>query len=117
MKPQNKAPIFENLLAHARRNVISFHTPGHKNGRSIDKKLRDYTGKNVYKFDVTVFPEVDSLHDPLGSIKKAQNLMAKAYGVEHSFFLVNGSSSDSVITGTGSINSTGGISANLCTAR
>ncbi|MCX5781209.1 MAG: aminotransferase class I/II-fold pyridoxal phosphate-dependent enzyme [Elusimicrobia bacterium] len=93
MKPQNKAPIFETLLAHAKRNVISFHTPGHKNGRSIDKKLRDYTGKNVYKFDVTVFPEVDSLHDPVGPIKKAQNLMAKAYGVEHSFFLVNGSSS------------------------
>jgi len=42
--------------------------------------------------DVTVFPEVDSLHDPVGPIKKAQQLMAQAYGVEHSFFLVNGSS-------------------------
>jgi arginine/lysine/ornithine decarboxylase len=42
--------------------------------------------------DVTVFPEVDSLHDPVGPIKKAQQLMAMAYGVEHSFFLVNGSS-------------------------
>ncbi|MCX5777859.1 MAG: aminotransferase class I/II-fold pyridoxal phosphate-dependent enzyme [Elusimicrobia bacterium] len=92
MKPQQKAPLFETLLAHAKRDVISFHTPGHKNGKGIDRRLRDYTGKNVYKFDVTVFPEVDSLHDPTGPIRKAQNLMAKAYGVEHSFFLVNGSS-------------------------
>jgi arginine/lysine/ornithine decarboxylase len=89
---QADAPLFETLLNHAKRNVVSFHTPGHKNGRGIDRKLRDYTGKNVYHFDVTVFPEVDSLHDPTGPIKKAEELMAKAYGVEHSFFLVNGTS-------------------------
>lgn len=91
MKKQNKAPVFETLMSHAKRKVVSFHTPGHKNGRGIDKKLRSYTGKNVYNFDVTVFPEVDSLHDPTGPIKKAQELMAKAYGVKNSFFLVNGS--------------------------
>ena len=89
---QSKVPLFATLLEHAKRDVISFHCPGHKNGRSIDKELKDYTGKEVYKFDVTVFDEVDSLHDPVSSIKKAQELMAQAYGVEHSFFLVNGSS-------------------------
>ena len=89
---QFKTPLFDTLLAHAKRNVTSFHCPGHKNGRSIDKKLKDYTGEEVYKFDVTVFDEVDSLHDPAGPIKKAQELMAQAYGVEHSFFLVNGTS-------------------------
>lgn len=92
MKKQHKAPLFETLLAHAKRKVISFHTPGHKNGRGIDPKLRSFTGEGGYYFDVTVFPEVDSLHDPLGPIKKAEELMARAYGVEHSFFLVNGSS-------------------------
>lgn len=76
--------------------MISFHTPGHKNGESIEKKLKSFTGKNVYYFDVTVFPEVDSLHDPTGPIKKAQELMANAYGVDHSFFLVNGSSSGNI---------------------
>jgi len=91
MKEQNKTPLFDTLYEHARRQVISFHTPGHKNGRSIDKKLKTFTGKNVYYFDVTVFPEVDSLHDPTGPIKKSQELMAKLYGVKHSFFLVNGS--------------------------
>ncbi|MHB9155462.1 MAG: aminotransferase class I/II-fold pyridoxal phosphate-dependent enzyme [Endomicrobiales bacterium] len=91
MRKQNKAPLFETLLDHAKRRVISFHTPGHKNGWSIDPRLKSFTGENVYYFDVTVFPEVDSLHDPTGPIKKAQELTAQAYGVEHSFFLVNGS--------------------------
>jgi arginine/lysine/ornithine decarboxylase len=93
MKNQNKAPLFDTLHAHAKREVTSFHTPGHKNGHSIDQKLRSYTGRNVYNFDVTVFPEVDSLHDPTGPIKKAEELAAQAYGVEKTFFLVNGSSS------------------------
>ncbi|MFN3966110.1 MAG: aminotransferase class I/II-fold pyridoxal phosphate-dependent enzyme [Endomicrobiia bacterium] len=96
MKKKLKTPLFDTLLEHAKRKVISFHTPGHKNGRSIDKKLRSFTGRNVYYFDVTVFPEVDSLHDPTSCIKKAQELMARAYGVQHSFFLVNGSSSGNI---------------------
>lgn len=89
---QNKTPLLDTLLSHARRKVTSFHTPGHKNGRGIDKKLASYTGRNLFSLDVTVFPEVDSLHDPTGPIRKAQTLMAQAYGVEQSFFLVNGSS-------------------------
>src|SRR5258708_21655860 len=92
MKNQERTPLLDVLLARAKRGVTSFHTPGHKNGQGIDKRLRSYTGRNVYKLDVTVFPEVDSLHDPVGPIKKAQALMAQAYGVKHSFFLVNGSS-------------------------
>jgi arginine decarboxylase len=79
-------------MNHAKNRVVSFHTPGHKNGRGVDPRLRSFTGRNLYYMDVTVFPEVDSLHDPVGPIKKAQQLMAMAYGVEHSFFLVNGSS-------------------------
>lgn len=93
---QSAAPLFETLLKHAKNKVTSFHTPGHKNGRSIDKRLRTFTGRNVYYLDVTVFPEVDSLHDPVGPIKKAQELMAKAYDVRHSFFLINGSSSGNI---------------------
>ncbi|MFN0116919.1 MAG: aminotransferase class I/II-fold pyridoxal phosphate-dependent enzyme [Elusimicrobiota bacterium] len=89
---QNKTPLLDTLLGHAKRDVISFHTPGHKNGRGVDKKLANYVGRELFGMDVTVFPEVDSLHDPIGPIKKAQNLFADAYGVEQSLFLVNGSS-------------------------
>ncbi|MDR1418709.1 MAG: aminotransferase class I/II-fold pyridoxal phosphate-dependent enzyme [Endomicrobium sp.] len=89
---QFKAPLFDTLLAHAKRGVTSFHCPGHKNGKSIDENLKNYIGEEVFKFDVTVFDEVDSLHDPVGPIKKAQELMSEAYGVKHSLFLVNGTS-------------------------
>ncbi|MCR4663315.1 MAG: aminotransferase class I/II-fold pyridoxal phosphate-dependent enzyme [Endomicrobiaceae bacterium] len=92
MDKQNKVPIFDTLLGHAKRNVTSFHTPGHKNGKGIDPTLKEVTGDGLYKFDVTVFDEVDSLHDPVGPIKKAEELMAEAYGVKHSLFLVNGTS-------------------------
>ncbi len=88
---QDKTPLLDTLLDRARRKVISFHTPGHKNGQGIDKKLAGFTGRNLFALDVTVFPEVDSLHDPTGPIRKAQNLFAKAYGVEQTLFLVNGS--------------------------
>ncbi|OQA92300.1 MAG: Arginine decarboxylase [Elusimicrobia bacterium ADurb.Bin231] len=90
--PQESAPLFETLMNHAKKKMVSFHTPGHKNGCAVDKELVDFTGKNLYYFDVTVFPEVDSLHDPTTCIKQAQKLMAKAYRVKESFFLVNGSS-------------------------
>ena len=93
----DRAPLFETVLNHAKNNVVSFHTPGHKNGRGVDRRLRSFTGRNLYRMDLTVFPEVDSLHDPVGPIQKAQQLMAQAYGVEHSFFLVNGSSVGNMI--------------------
>ncbi|MBQ3943061.1 MAG: aminotransferase class I/II-fold pyridoxal phosphate-dependent enzyme [Elusimicrobia bacterium] len=92
MDKHSKVPIFDTLLGHAKRNVTSFHTPGHKNGKGIDPVLKEVTGDGLYKFDVTVFDEVDSLHDPVGPIKKAEELMAEAYGVKHSLFLVNGTS-------------------------
>jgi arginine/lysine/ornithine decarboxylase len=95
---QNSTPLFDTVLHHAKNRVVSFHTPGHKNGRGIDPRLRSFTGRNLYYMDVTVFPEVDSLHDPVGPIRKAQQLMARAYGVEHSFFLVNGSSVGNMIS-------------------
>src|SRR3989339_2073495 len=90
-RAHEQTPIFDTLHARSKRDVVSFHTPGHKNGQGLHKKLRSLTSKTLHHFDVTVFPEVDSLHDPTGPIKKAQELMAKAYGVSPSLFLVNGS--------------------------
>ncbi|MDR0676619.1 MAG: aminotransferase class I/II-fold pyridoxal phosphate-dependent enzyme, partial [Elusimicrobiota bacterium] len=58
---------------------------------SIDKKYLDFFGLNLFKSDLTVFPEVDSLHDPVGIIKQAQELYANLVGSKHTFFLLNGS--------------------------
>ncbi len=89
---QSSTPLLDTLLKHAQNKITSFHTPGHKNGASIIPKLKNFTKQNVYYLDVTVFPEVDSLHDPTHCIKLSQELMAKAYNSKHSIFLVNGSS-------------------------
>ncbi|MCK4532684.1 aminotransferase class I/II-fold pyridoxal phosphate-dependent enzyme [bacterium] len=90
-KRQEKVPLFDVVFNHAKRRVVSFHTPGHKNGQGVDQIFKKFVGKNFFYMDVTVFPEVDSLHDPRGPIKEAQELVAEAYGVKNSFFLVNGS--------------------------
>lgn len=92
-RTQHDAPLFDAVYAHAKRKVTSFHTPGHKNGNAIDPLLRKFVGKNLFAMDVTVFPEVDSLHDPTGPIRQAQRLYADLYGSKEVFFLVNGSSS------------------------
>ncbi len=93
---QSSTPLLDTLLSHGKKKVISFHTPGHKNGVGIIPKLRNFTKRNVYYLDVTVFPEVDSLHDPVGCIKHAQELAAKAYNSKHAFFLVNGSTTGNI---------------------
>jgi len=89
---QHRAPLWEVLLRHAKNNVTSFHTPGHKNGRGISPPFKRFVGEGIFKFDVTVFPEVDSLHAPSGPIRDAQKLASQAWGSRESFFLVNGSS-------------------------
>ncbi len=90
---QVRTPLFDAVLNHAKKKTTSFHTPGHKNGRSIDKRFKNFAGENIFFMDVTVFDEVDSLHDPRGPLKEAQMLTAEAFGVKHSFFLINGSTS------------------------
>jgi len=94
MKAKHKqTPLYTTLVNHAVKNMTSFHTPGHKNGAGIEKEFLYFIGKNFFMMDVTVFPEVDSLHQPSGPIKFAQELMADLYGVKESLFLVNGSTS------------------------
>lgn len=88
---QARAPLFEALRDYAAKDMAAFHTPGHKQGRSIPAEFKALVGENVFRIDLTELPEVDNLHDPDGVIKEAQALAAEAYGADASFFLVNGS--------------------------
>src|SRR5579872_6675734 len=87
---QDKTPLFDAIVRYANENKISFHTPGHKHGVGIHKIFRQFVGDKVFRLDLSVMSEVDSLHEPSTVIKEAQVLAAKAYGAEYSFFLVNG---------------------------
>jgi arginine decarboxylase len=87
---QDKTPLFDAIVRYANENKISFHTPGHKHGKGIPKIFRQFVGDKVFRLDLSVMSEVDSLHEPSSVIKEAQILAAQAYGADYSFFLVNG---------------------------
>lgn len=80
-------PVFNALREYSCSNPAAFHMPGHKLGKGIPV---DFLG-DLHLLDLTEIPAFDNLHDPIGIIKEAQQLAAEAYGSDHAFFLVNGS--------------------------
>ncbi len=94
MNPINhyQTPLFDALRRYADEGTISFHVPGHKHGEGIPE-FTDYVGKKVMNIDLTILPDLDGIFNPTGVIKEAQDLTAAAYGADHAFFLVNGTTS------------------------
>ncbi len=89
---QLKTPLFDAMVGLAEARKVSFHTPGHKSGKGISTRFRKFVGPKIFSIDLTTLDEVDSLQKPKGVIKEAQELAAKAYGADRSYFLVNGTS-------------------------
>lgn len=87
---QLRTPLFDAMVALAESRKVSFHTPGHKSGKGISTRFRKFVGPKIFSIDLTTLDEVDSLHKPRGVIKEAQELAAKAYGADRSYFLVTG---------------------------
>ena len=94
---QTRTPYFDVLLDYVDSGVIPFHTPGHMQGRGMDRALRDFLGDNVLAIDLTQIRGLDDLLQPSEAIDDAQRLAAEAYGADHSFFLINGSTSGNQI--------------------
>ena len=90
---QTKTPYFQALLEYVDSGVQPFHTPGHMQGHGMDAAFREFIGDNICAIDLTPMPGIDDLLQPMESIKEAQELAAEAYGADHTFFLVNGSTS------------------------
>lgn len=84
-------PLVEALKQYGLEDSVRFHMPGHK-GRKFRFASEELT-KNLYSWDVTEIPGLDDLQQPEGPIKLAQQKLAKLYGADASFFLVNGASS------------------------
>ncbi len=89
---QSETPLFSGLLAHAKKNPIQFHIPGHKKGAGIDPEFREFIGDNALSIDLINIGPLDDLHQPKGIIKQAQDLAAEAFGADHTFFSVQGTS-------------------------
>jgi arginine decarboxylase len=90
---QSKTPYFTALLEYVDSGVLPFHTPGHMQGRGADRAWREFVGDNILAIDLTPMPGIDDLLQPTEAVKEAQELAAQAYGADHSFFLINGSTS------------------------
>ncbi|MCG0314338.1 MAG: aminotransferase class I/II-fold pyridoxal phosphate-dependent enzyme, partial [Calditerricola sp.] len=92
MNRQARTPLFTGLLEHAKRKPLQFHIPGHKRGAGMNPEFRDFIGENALSIDLINIAPLDDLHNPHGIIKEAQELAAEAFGADHTFFSVQGTS-------------------------
>lgn len=86
---QSKMPLFDALLKWKRMNPLSFHVPGHKNGKIFPEKARPLY-ETILSIDATEIDGLDDLHEPEGAIFQAQQLLSQLYGSKESYFLVGG---------------------------
>ncbi|MBM4764362.1 aminotransferase class I/II-fold pyridoxal phosphate-dependent enzyme [Bacillus sp. B15-48] len=89
---QNETPLFTGLVQHAKNEPVQFHIPGHKKGAGMDPEFREFIGDNALSIDLINIGPLDDLHSPKGIIKQAQDLAAEAFGADHTFFSVQGTS-------------------------
>jgi arginine decarboxylase len=93
-----ETPFFDNLKKYARRPIGTFHALPIARGKSVFKSdwIRDmgeFYGINLFLAESSATTGgLDSLLEPTGTIKRAQELAARAFGADHVFFVTNGTS-------------------------
>jgi arginine decarboxylase len=91
-------PFFDNLKKYAQRPIGTFHALPIARGKSVFKSdwIRDmgeFYGTNLFLAESSATTGgLDSLLEPTGNIKKAQEKAARAFGADHVFFVTNGTS-------------------------
>lgn len=89
----DEMPILKSIKEYADSKVLPLHMPGHKRGKIFDRLGLGHLMDNIIEMDTTEVPGIDNLHSPQGAVLEAQNLAARAFGADHTFFLVNGTTS------------------------
>ena len=95
---RNDTPFFDNLKKYAAKPVGTFHALPVARGKSIFKSnwIRDmgeFYGANLFLAESSATSGgLDSMLEPTGNIKKAQELAARAFGADRVFFVTNGTS-------------------------
>jgi arginine decarboxylase len=93
-----ETPFFDNLKKYAQRPIGTFHALPIARGKSIFKSdwIRDmgeFYGETLFLAESSATTGgLDSLLEPTGNIKRAQEKAARAFGAEHVFFVTNGTS-------------------------
>lgn len=94
---QSRVPFLESVLVEKNKHKTSFHMPGHKGSYAPHPQLLELLGGNPYPADlVELNYNIDYLLAPKGALIEAQRLAAAAYGVDQTFFLINGSTTGNI---------------------
>jgi arginine decarboxylase len=98
IKARFETPFFDNLKLYAQRPIGTFHALPIARGKSVFRSpwIRDmgqFYGLNLFLAESSATTGgLDSLLEPTGNIKKAQENAARAFGADHVFFVTNGTS-------------------------
>jgi arginine decarboxylase len=96
-------PYFDNLQKYAQRPIGTFHALPIARGKSIFKSnwisdMGKFYGINLFLAESSATTGgLDSLLEPTGNIKVAQDKAARAFGADHVFFVTNGTSTSNKI--------------------
>ncbi len=74
--PPSGTPLVDALLRNASAGRVSFHMPGHSDGRAFP----DGFASALASFDTTELPWTDDLNHPAGPAREAMDLAAAAFG-------------------------------------
>jgi arginine decarboxylase len=103
VKERYTTPYFDNLKHYAQRPIGTFHALPVARGKSIFKSnwIRDmgeFYGVNLFLAESSATTGgLDSLLEPTGNIKLAQDAAARALGGDRTFFVTNGTSTSNKI--------------------
>ena len=98
-----RTAYFDNLKKYAQRPIGTFHALPIARGKSVFKSnwIRDmgeFYGVNLFMAESSATTGgLDSLLEPTGNIKIAQDAAARAFGGDHAFFVTNGTSTSNKI--------------------
>ena len=89
---QQKTPYLDALKTYIARDTFQLDVPGHQQG-NVSNKLKDFIGPNVFRCDVNAPIGLDNLANPHACLQEAEDMFAEFANADHSFFLINGTSS------------------------
>lgn len=98
-----ETPFFDNLKRYAQRPISTFHALPIARGKSVFRSdwIRDmgqFYGRNLFLAESSATTGgLDSLLEPTGNIKRAQEKAARAFGADHCYFITNGTSTSNKI--------------------
>lgn len=102
---KSKTPFFDKFKAYVEESTKSWHVPGHNRGEALSnsnfgKEFYRFFGSQVFKSDHDVPKKFGSIFSPEKGdnvINETQQLVAKTFNAEKTYFVTNGNSASNNI--------------------